>query len=229
MNVNKIMTYVLGALAIFIIVLLLIPVAPKEGHRNGPKIIVFGDSLVAGYDLPAEAAFTPKLQQAFDAQKIEVNLIGMGVSGDTTQGGLDRLNNVIAAEPVAVILELGANDMLRGIPPDLVKENLDSIITRLKEKNIAVFLAGMQASPTAGSSYQTAFNRIYVELAQKHELVFYHFFLDGVAGEPALNLPDGIHPNEKGVEEIVSRIYPSIFEFYLTLQEQQQEQQEQPQ
>ena len=223
MSVNKIMTYVLGGLALIIIILLLIPVAPREGQRSGPKIIVFGDSLVSEYELPKGTGFTAKLQEAFDKHKIEVNLVGMGVPGDTTEGGLNRINNVISAKPKAVIIVLGANDMLRSIDPEITKANLNDIINRFQENNIDVFLTGMMASPTYGTQYQTTFDRIFPDLAQEHQTGFYYFFLDGVAGEPSLNLPDGIHPNEQGINEIVMRIFPAINDFVSLIQAPPQE------
>jgi acyl-CoA thioesterase-1 len=176
--------------------------------------LLLGDSLIAGYGLPRFDAFPARLSAALKAQGISVTLIEAGVSGDTTAGGLARLPWVLgtAAEqqPDAAVVELGGNDMLRGFPPQTTEANLDRILTILGERRIPVLPAGMRAAPNLGGNYVQAFDAIFPRLAKKHEVALYPFFLDGVAGNPALNQPDGIHPNPAGVAVIVERILPSI-------------------
>ncbi len=178
-----------------------------------PKIVVLGDSLVAGYQLPPGEGFPEQLQLALTARKIDVQIIGAGVSGDTTSGGLARLDWSVSEGVDGVILELGANDAMRGLPFALARKNLDAMITRLKARKIAVFLAGMRAPPNMGEDYQNGFDAIYPALAKKHNVVLYPFFLDGVAANPALNLSDGIHPNKKGVAMMIERILPHVERF----------------
>lgn len=177
-----------------------------------PKIVVLGDSLVAGYQLPPGKGFPDRLQASLTAAGIQAEIIGAGVSGDTTSGGLSRLDWSVPEGTDAVILELGANDALRGLPPETSLKNLDMIIEKLKARNIRILLAGMLAPPNMGEDYAKAFNSIYGNLAEKYGLSLYPFFLDGVAANPALNLADGIHPNEKGIEVIVERILPMVEE-----------------
>lgn len=175
-----------------------------------PRLLVLGDSLVAGYGLPRGDGFVAKLQAALKAKGVDVEMADAGVSGDTTAGGRARLNFVLKTEPKAAIVELGANDALRALPPEEAERNLDAILTELKRRKIPVLLAGMYAPPNLGADYGRAFNAIYPRLAKKHGVALYPFFLDGVAGEPAMNQPDGLHPNAKGVDEIVQRILPSV-------------------
>jgi acyl-CoA thioesterase I len=137
-------------------------------------------------------------------------VINAGVSGDTTRGGLERLDWAVPEETDAVILELGANDALRGIDPSAIRSNLDNIIRQLVERDIAVLLAGMQAPPNLGDDYAAAFNAIYRDLAERHDVLLYPFFLDGVAARRDLNQADGIHPNEAGVNVIVERMIESV-------------------
>jgi len=176
------------------------------------KIVALGDSLTAGFGLAREDGFTIRLQAALVAKGHDVEIVNAGVSGDTTSGGRARLEWSLGADTQAVILELGANDMLRGIKPDLIRANLDAISSSLKARNIPVLIAGMRAAPNLGAEYGAAFNAIYPDLAGKYEMLLYPFFLDGVAGNPALNQPDGIHPSAEGVEVIVERILPSVEE-----------------
>ena len=177
------------------------------------SIVVLGDSLSAGYDLPAGAAWPESLGKALVANGHDVTVINAGVSGDTASGGLQRVDWSVADGTDGVILELGANDMLRGVDPDETLVALDGIIERLKERNIAVMLVGMRASPALGPEYQEKYDALFPALAEKHGLVFYPFFLDGIAAEPALNLGDGIHPNEEGVAVIVERSLPTVEAF----------------
>jgi acyl-CoA thioesterase I len=177
------------------------------------KIVAFGDSLVAGYELAADAAFPSVLQEKLRTQGYNVTLVNAGVSGDTTTAGLARLDWTLSDGADGVILELGANDMLRGVDPEVTKAALDTILARLKARNIKVLIAGMKATPSLGPEYKTRFDAIYPDLAKKYGTPLYPFFLDGVAGEPALELPDHLHPNPAGVERIVDGILPSMHGF----------------
>jgi acyl-CoA thioesterase I len=176
------------------------------------RIVALGDSLSAGYNLPPAAAFPSVLERVLKAAGLNVAVENAGVSGDTASGGRDRVDWSVADGTDLVIVELGANDMLRGIDPKITEAALDEIITRLKARKIAVLLAGMVAPPNNGPEYARAFNGLYPRLAAKHDVPLYPFFLDGVAGNPRLNLPDGIHPTAAGVEEIVRRILPLVQE-----------------
>ncbi len=172
-------------------------------------IVAFGDSLSAGYMLPQSASFPAQLQVALAAKGYKVTVVNAGVSGDTSAGGLQRLDWSLQDKVDGVIVELGANDALRGIEPGLTKDNLDKIITRIKTKGIDVLLAGMKAPGNWGPQYQVAFNVIYPELAAKHAVPLYPFFLENVlGGADGLIMDDGLHPTEKGVAEIVRGILP---------------------
>jgi acyl-CoA thioesterase I len=174
------------------------------------KMVVLGDSLSAGFGLPAPAAFPVRLQNALKAKGIEVDMINAGVSGDTSSGGRDRLDWSVPEGTEAVILELGANDALRGIDPTLTRGALSDILTRLKARNIAVLLCGMVAPPNYGSDYSARFNAIYPDLAEAFGVPLYPFFLDGVAADARLNQADGMHPTPEGVDVIVKNILPSV-------------------
>jgi acyl-CoA thioesterase-1 len=174
------------------------------------KIVVLGDSLSAGFGLPADAAFPARLAQALNAKGIAATVTNAGVSGDTASGGLGRLDWSVPDGTEAVIVELGANDALRGLDPKLTKTALDRILSRLDDRHIAVLLAGMQAPRNLGADYVRVFDAIYPALASTHRLVFYPFFLDGVATDPKLNQGDGLHPNAAGVDVIVARILPRV-------------------
>ncbi len=193
--------------------LMLMPLAVK-GQSSGKQestpitLVAFGDSLTAGYLLPPSAAFPAQLQVALAAKGYKVEIVNAGVSGDTTSGGLDRIEWTLQAPADGVILELGANDALRGTDPTIPRENLDKILGLLKSKDIEVLFAGMRAPQNWGPEYAKAFDAIFPELAAKHGVSLYPFFLDGVALDPALVLQDGLHPTEKGVAEIVRRILP---------------------
>src|SRR5690606_3393828 len=162
------------------------------------KLVGFGDSLMAGYQLPATDAFPAKLEKALRDKGHAVEIANAGVSGDTTSGGLARLDWSIPDGTDGVILELGANDALRGIAPEETEKNLDAMLARLKERGIPVLLAGMLAPPNMGADYAARFNGIYARLAQRHGVPLYPFFLDGVAAHADLQLDDGMHPNAKG-------------------------------
>jgi len=173
------------------------------------RLLVLGDSLTAGYGLPSAQAFPVRLEAALRARGVAVTVINAGVSGDTTAGGLARLDWSLADKPTHVIVELGANDMLRGLDPAQAKRNLDQILARLRAEKLPTLLAGMLASRNLGAEYQTAFDAMYPDLAKTHGAALYPFFLDGVATDPALNQNDGLHPNARGVERIVERILPA--------------------
>ncbi|MBZ9806734.1 arylesterase [Mesorhizobium sp. BR1-1-9] len=174
------------------------------------KIVGFGDSLMAGFGLGPDEGFTDRLQAALRARGRDVTVDNAGVSGDTSSGGLARLDWSVPDGTQLVILELGANDMLRGVSPDITRKNLDTMLAKLKERKIAVLLAGMRAAPNLGADYQNAFDSIFPELAAKYGVTLYPFFLDGVAGQSALQLEDGLHPNAKGVAQMVERILPAV-------------------
>jgi acyl-CoA thioesterase I len=172
------------------------------------RIVMLGDSITAGLGLPAQDTLPVKLEQALKAKGHDVTIQNAGVSGDTSAGGLARLDWSVADGTDAVILELGANDALRGSDPKLAQQSLDAIITRLAARKIAVLLTGMLAPRNLGPDYARAFDPIYPALAAAHDVVFYPFILDGVAANPALNQGDGIHPNAAGVDAIVARLLP---------------------
>lgn len=174
------------------------------------KIVGFGDSLMAGFGLGPGEGFTDKLQAALRAKGHDVTVANAGVSGDTTSGGLARLDWSVPDGTQLVILELGANDMLRGVSPDIPRKNLDEMLGKLKQRNIAVLLAGMRAAPNLGADYQTTFDAIFPDLAAKYGVPLYPFFLDDVAGQPGLQLEDGLHPNARGVDVMVERILPTV-------------------
>jgi acyl-CoA thioesterase-1 len=175
-------------------------------------MVVLGDSLSAGFGLPVEAAFPEKLAQALKAKGIAVAIANAGVSGDTASGGLGRLDWSVPDGTDAVIVELGANDALRGLDPALTKTALETILTRLEARHIAVLLAGMQAPRNLGADYVKQYDAIFPALASTHPVVFYPFFLEGVATDAKLNQGDGMHPNAAGVEVIVAHIMPKVEE-----------------
>ena len=175
------------------------------------RILAFGDSLTAGYNLPPGQSFADQLQEALISKGYDAIVIQGGVSGDTTSGGKARLEWVLkGANPDHVIVELGANDALRGVDPALTRGNLDAIISRLQQNHIKVLLAGMLAPPNLGADYQKSFNGLYPELAKSHAIPLYPFFLDGVATHPELTLSDGMHPTTKGVAVMVQKILPMV-------------------
>lgn len=174
------------------------------------RILAFGDSLTAGYGLRESDSFPARLQTALAAKGIAAQVINGGVSGDTSAGGLARLDWALADHPDIVIVELGANDGLRGLDPARTQENLDGILKRLAAEKRAVLLAGMRAPPNMGADYGDSFRGIYPALAAKYGVRLYPFFLDGVAADPALNQADGIHPTAAGVDIIVARILPDV-------------------
>lgn len=174
------------------------------------KIVALGDSLTAGYMLEPSAAFPVQLEAALKKRGHKVEVENAGVSGDTTAAGLARLDWAITPDTDAVILELGANDALRGIDPGETRSNLDQILKKLTERGLKVLIAGMIAPKNLGDAYSAEFDPIFAELAQTYDALYYPFFLDGVATQASLNLDDGMHPSREGVAEIVRRILPKV-------------------
>lgn len=172
------------------------------------RILALGDSLTAGLGVDPADAFPAKLEAALKARGHDIVIANAGVSGDTSTAGAERLDWALADPVDAVILELGANDALRGIDPDQTEKALDRILAELKSRKLPVLFAGMLAPRNLGPDYGKKFDALFPRLAEKHGVLFYPFFLDGVAADPALNQPDGLHPNSKGVDMIVSRIVP---------------------
>ena len=183
---------------------------PAAAPERPVKMVVLGDSLSAGLGLPATSAFPVRLQKALGDKGIKVDITNAGVSGDTSSGGRDRLDWSVPEGTEAVIVELGANDALRGIDPAVSRAALTDILTRLKARKIAVLLCGMLAPPNYGSEYAARFNAIYPELSKSFGVPLYPFFLEGVAAEARLNQADGIHPTADGVDVIVNNILPMV-------------------
>ncbi len=179
----------------------------KDGQQE-VILVALGDSLTAGYGLAPANGFTPKLETYLRAREQAVRVINGGVSGDTSAGGLARFDWVVPDEADAIIIELGANDALRGINPDVTRANLEQIIEKSRAQGLQILLAGMLAPPNLGPTYGSRFAAIYPDLAHKYNVALYPFFLDGVAAQKSLNLADGIHPNAAGIDIIVSRIGP---------------------
>jgi acyl-CoA thioesterase-1 len=176
------------------------------------KIVAFGDSLTAGYGLDVQSALPAQLEKALKAKGAAVEIENAGVSGDTSSGGLSRLDWSIGEGTDAVILELGANDMLRGVDPKVTRKALETIVEKLKSRNIEVLLTGMRAAPNMGDEYLRAFDSIYPELAAKYGLVYYPFILEGIAAQAKFAQQDGMHPNAAGVSQIVTGIMPKVEE-----------------
>lgn len=174
------------------------------------RIVALGDSLTAGYGLEPGESFTGRLEAALKARGHDIVIVNAGVSGDTASDGLNRVDWSVGEDADAVIVELGANDALRGVDPAITRDALDRILVRLGERGLPVLLVGMMAPPNLGQDYGARFNPIYPELAAEHGVLLYPFFLEGVAARADLNQPDGIHPNAEGVAIIVERIVPSV-------------------
>lgn len=173
-------------------------------------ILAFGDSLIAGYGISSEYSFPAQLEKRLRAAGHEVKVINAGVSGDTTSGGLTRLEWTLEQKPDFVILELGANDMLRGIDPRITRENLQKMLDILKARNIPVLLTGMRSLPNMGSLFGDSYQKMYKELSKKYGTAYYPFFLEGVALEPGYVLEDGLHPNARGIAVVVDNILPTV-------------------
>jgi acyl-CoA thioesterase I len=189
-----------------------IPASPAAGAEGPVRIVALGDSLTAGFGLPADAAFPVRLAKALTAKGLAVEIGNAGVSGDTTSGGLARLDWSVPEGTEAVILELGANDMLRGIDPQVTRRALQEIVRRLDERHIAVLLCGMLAAPNLGTDYAQAFNAIFPELAASRHLLLYPFFLEGILEDRQRVQRDGLHPTAAGVDAIVAAILPEVEE-----------------
>jgi acyl-CoA thioesterase-1 len=187
--------------------------APAAANSTPIKMVVLGDSLSAGLGLPASSAFPARLQKALKDKGIETDMINAGVSGDTSSGGRDRLGWSVPDGTQAVVVELGANDALRGIDPKVTRSALSDILMQLKARRIAVLLCGMLAPPNYGSDYSARFNAIYPDLAKSFDVPLYPFFLEGVAGDVKLNQADGLHPTAEGVDVIVKNMLPTVQAF----------------
>lgn len=193
------------------------PANATEQKCAGKRIVVLGDSLVAGYGLNPGEDFPARLNHVLNEAGYGFEVLNAGVSGDTSAGGLSRLDWSIGQEVDGVVVELGANDALRGIPVEITRKNLLSIVEKLKARGVEIVLAGMLAPPNMGDEYGRAFNQLYRDIAAHHEILFYPFFLDGVAANPNLNQADGIHPTAKGVELITKNFTPIALEFAQSL------------
>ena len=191
----------------------MLSVSFKSVQADSPHLMVFGDSLVAGYGLPAEEGFTWQLQDRLTALGVEIKILNAGVSGDTTAGGLARLEWALAEQPDYVMIVLGGNDLLRGLDPSATRRNLDQILFKLAARGIKTFLCGMLAPVNLGAEYGAEFNPVYPDLAQKYDLAFYPFFLQDVALVPRFNQRDGLHPNAEGVAKIIDGMMPLLQKF----------------
>jgi acyl-CoA thioesterase I len=178
------------------------------------NVVAFGDSLTAGYQLPPDEAFPARLEALAKSKGLDVAITNAGVSGDTTADGLARIDWSVPDGTDGVILELGANDALRGLSPEESRKNLETMIVRLKERKIAVLLAGILAPPNMGADYEAKFNGMYKELREKHGVALYPFFLDGVTLDAGMQLEDGMHPNGAGTKIMAERFFP-IFETFV--------------
>jgi acyl-CoA thioesterase-1 len=195
-------------LALGLIVAALLAVAPARARTL--QVVALGDSLTAGLGLPPGQGFPETLEKALRAKGYDVAISNAGVSGDTAADGLARYDWAVPAGADALIVELGANDMLRGLDPAAAKASLAAILTRAKAAHMAILLTGMRAAPNMGADYQARFDAIYPDLAKSFDVPLYPFFLDGVAADPKLNQKDGIHPTKEGVEVIVAKMLPAV-------------------
>lgn len=196
------------------LVMMTVPAAAQDRKLN---LVGFGDSLMAGYQLPPEEALPAKLQKALRAKGFSVDVVNAGVSGDTSTGGLARVDWSVPDGTDGVVLELGANDALRGIQPEQTEKNLDAILAKFQQRKIPVLFVGMIAPPNMGGEYAERFNPIYERLAQKYQVAFHPFILDGVVTKAELQLEDGMHPNAKGIDVMVERLLPVAERFVSTI------------
>ena len=211
------MGFKVAAFHFVVIAALSLCAVPMKASARTLSLVGFGDSLMAGYELPPGDGFPEQLQAALKAKGLDVTVANAGVSGDTTSDGLARIDWSVPDGTDGVILELGANDALRGIAPEETEKNLDAMIARLKERGIAVLLVGMLAPPNMGPDYAARFNPIYGRLAARYGLALYPFFLDGVATHPSLQLKDGMHPNSEGVATMVAGFENVAVDFITTI------------
>lgn len=195
-----------------LIVLVAAAMTPAAATERPLRIVALGDSLTAGYSLTARDSFPARLAAALRAKGHAVEIENAGVSGDTASAGLARLDWALPEGADAVIVEFGANDMLRGVDPKVTEAALDTLLTRLTQRGVAVLLAGMRAAPNLGAEYGRAFETVFADLAARHDVVFYPFFLEGVAAQAKLMQRDGVHPNAEGVDAIVTGILPKAEE-----------------
>jgi len=187
------------------------PVPERPRKAGGPRIIFLGDSLTAGLGLEVEQSFPSLIQRRIDAAGYNYEVVNAGVSGDTSAGGLRRLDWAMReGDPKMLIVALGGNDGLRGLPPEQLEQNLSAIIEHGKKRGLAIILAGMEAPPNFGSDYTTRFRAVYPALAERHNVRLIPFLLDGVAGNAALNQPDGIHPNARGAEIVADLVWRAV-------------------
>lgn len=200
-------------LAVILVTLAAVAGPVPTAQAAAIRLLAFGDSLTAGYNLPPDAAFPVQLEKALQAKGLDVSVINAGVSGDTSAAALSRVDWALADKPTHALVELGANDMLRGLSPEQAEANIDAIIVKLQQAGVKVMLAGMLAAPNLGADYGRRFNGMYARLAARHQVPLYPFFLDGVAADPKLVLGDGMHPNREGVAVIVTHILPQILGF----------------
>lgn len=200
---------------------LLVHMSAASAQERPIRIVAFGDSLTAGYGLPPKNAFPLRLEAALRARGHNVTVANAGVSGDTTAGGLARLDWAVPDDADAVIVELGANDALRGLDPKVARKNLDAILKRIKAKGAEILLTGMRAPRNYGPEYTGVFDRIFPALAREHDTLYYPFFLEGVVLNGALNLDDGLHPNVNGIGVIVQGILPHVEELIARVKKRQ--------
>jgi len=218
-SLRPVAKYMFG-LMIWLGLLLILPINEAKAQQNNAQenkaqsqtLVLLGDSLVAGYGLPKADSFAAQLQTALTKANRQVQIINAGVSGDTSAGGAARFGWSVPARADAIMIALGGNDLLRGLPPAIMQANLESIIMRAKARQIKILLVGQRAPPNMGADYMRRFNRVFPYLAEKHELLLYPFFLEHVAGNQTLNQADGIHPNKQGVAVMVEHILPFIFD-----------------
>jgi acyl-CoA thioesterase-1 len=198
--------------AVTAIALLFCLQARADGQPGPIRILAFGASIIAGYGLEAQDALPAQLEKALRARGVDATVTDSGVSGETSAGGLARLDWALADDPDLVIVDLGGNDALRGLDPQATEANLDAIVARLKKEGRGVLIAGMLAPPNLGADYAAAFNAVFRDVAERHDVALYPFILDGVVMDPKLNQEDGIHPNAAGVKVIVERMLPAVLQ-----------------
>ncbi len=199
---------------LFSLIFLLISLSAFIKAEDPPVVMVFGDSIAAGYGLDLDDAFPAQMQRIADEEGVEVEIINSGLSGETSSGGLRRVDWVLQQHVDIFVLELGGNDGLRGIDPEVTKNSLQQIMDKVRETypNVQIILAGMEAPPNMGDSYTSQFRTVFSDLAKSNDVIFMPFILEDVAGEPDLNLPDGIHPTEEGHEIIAKNLWPYVLE-----------------